>query len=368
MGFSAQTALCRYRYDALDRLTASAPATDTEVQWFYQKNRLAIEIQGDVQRRLVQHEAVLLAQKQRAQGEASTNMLATDQHRSVLQRLLGAGLESLAYTPYGHHPVESDQTFVPGFNGEPCDPVTGHYLLGNGYRAFNPVLMRFNSPDSLSPFEDGGLNAYAYCEGDPVNFDDPTGHMLGYSALLKMQPAKRAMVFGAEHSSLPRVMGSLPAGHAVPGVGNGVPVSSTVASTASVASRSPTQPIPSSEVNVTSPSVAKPGRSRKRNALRDDGAAKVKKAKREYESAMESFAVTNSLLGADPYLLGRLDARATLREAAYRKLNNEYMDANRSKPGFSQAAFDENRTLLNAANRRIETYAQTSSEVATIRQ
>jgi len=48
--------------------------------------------------------------------------------------------------------------------------------LGNGYRAFNPVLMRFNSPDSLSPFGRGGLNAYAYCVGDPVNRSDPNGH------------------------------------------------------------------------------------------------------------------------------------------------------------------------------------------------
>ncbi|WP_163023022.1 hypothetical protein, partial [Pseudomonas viridiflava] len=126
-----------------------------------------------------------------------------------------------------------------------------------------------------------------------MNIDDPTGHMPSYLALLKMQPAKRAMVFGAEHSSLPRVMGSLPAGHAVPGVGNGVPVSSTVASTASVASRSPTRPLPSSEVNVASSSVAKLGRSRKRNAPRDDGVAEIKKAKREYESAAESFAITN---------------------------------------------------------------------------
>ncbi|WP_434706426.1 RHS repeat-associated core domain-containing protein [Pseudomonas sp. Z1-12] len=47
--------------------------------------------------------------------------------------------------------------------------MTGHYLLGNGYRAFNPGLMRFNSPDSLSPFGEGGLNAYAYSVGDPVN-------------------------------------------------------------------------------------------------------------------------------------------------------------------------------------------------------
>ncbi|SDW89091.1 RHS repeat-associated core domain-containing protein [Pseudomonas syringae] len=65
---------------------------------------------------------------------------------------------------------------LPGFNGELLDSVTGHYPLGNGYRAYNPVLMRFNSPDSLSPFGKGGLNAYAYCAGDPVNRSDPSGH------------------------------------------------------------------------------------------------------------------------------------------------------------------------------------------------
>lgn len=37
-----------------------------------------------------------------------------------------------------------------------------------------PVLMRFNCPDSWSPF--GGVNPYAYCAGDPVNHADPTGH------------------------------------------------------------------------------------------------------------------------------------------------------------------------------------------------
>ncbi len=38
-------------------------------------------------------------------------------------------------------------------------------MLGNGYRAYSPVLMRFNSPDSWSPFGEGGVNAYAYIEG-----------------------------------------------------------------------------------------------------------------------------------------------------------------------------------------------------------
>ena len=82
--------------------------------------------------------------------------------------------------------VESGLLSLLGFNGERPDPVTGCYLLGNGYRAFNPVLMRFNSPDSLSPFGKGGLNAYAYCSGDPVNLSDPSGHFPFQKSFLKL--------------------------------------------------------------------------------------------------------------------------------------------------------------------------------------
>ena len=66
-----------------------------------------------------------------------------------------------------------------GFNGERADPISGHYHLGNGYRAYSPVLMRFTCPDSWSPFGAGGINPYAYCEGDPINRADPSGHMSG---------------------------------------------------------------------------------------------------------------------------------------------------------------------------------------------
>jgi RHS repeat-associated protein len=114
-----------------------------------------------------------------------TTLLLTDQQRSVLYTVNAQTQKPRAYTVYGHRPAESGMTCLLGFNGEPPDPVTGHYLLGNGYRAFNPVLMRFNSPDSLSPFGEGGLNGYAYCGGDPVNRVDPTGHSSGGALIAK---------------------------------------------------------------------------------------------------------------------------------------------------------------------------------------
>jgi len=165
--------LCTYSYDPLDRLVAASPAESDSVQRFYQKSRLTTEIQGQIQRAVFQSEGHLLARQQLQSGQTDCALLGTDQQRSVLHSLDPAQQRAFAYAPYGFRPPQLD---LPGFNGEQPDPVTGDYLLGNGYRAFNPVLMRFNSPDSLSPFGDGGLNAYAYCGGDPVNRVDPTGH------------------------------------------------------------------------------------------------------------------------------------------------------------------------------------------------
>ncbi|MFJ4113215.1 RHS repeat-associated core domain-containing protein [Pseudomonas sp. NPDC089758] len=80
---------------------------------------------------------------------------------------------SRPYLPYGARLLD-DGAFL-AFTGQPVDPLTGCYHLGNGRRAYNPVLMRFQSPDPYSPFSIGGLNPYAYCGGDPVNRADPSG-------------------------------------------------------------------------------------------------------------------------------------------------------------------------------------------------
>jgi RHS repeat-associated protein len=146
---------------------------------------LATEIQGGVQHSIVQHDDHLLAQQQHERGNVAATLMATDQQRSVLSALDTNLLNPLAYSPYGHRSKASGLLSLLGFNGQRPDPVTGHYHLGNGYRQYNPVLMRFNSPDSWSPFGEGGLNAYAYCAGEPVLGSDPTGHSNVFTRLLK---------------------------------------------------------------------------------------------------------------------------------------------------------------------------------------
>jgi len=90
----------------------------------------------------------------------------------------GSPPTGFAYSPFGSTPARNaNNCMLPGFNGERLDPVCQTYHLGNGYRTYNPVLMRANAPDSWSPFGAGGLNQYAYCEGDPINRSDPSGHM-----------------------------------------------------------------------------------------------------------------------------------------------------------------------------------------------
>jgi RHS repeat-associated protein len=110
-------------------------------------------------------------------AQARTILLATDRQQSVIAEVVGGNTGSIAYTAYGRQSAQQNIATSLGFNGELRETRVGWYLLGNGYRAYNPTLMRFHSPDSWSPFRGGGLNAYMYCAGDPINFSDPTGHM-----------------------------------------------------------------------------------------------------------------------------------------------------------------------------------------------
>ena len=152
-----ETLLCRYHYDPLDRQSGCTVPQQPVIQRFHCDGRLTTEIQGGTRWSILQHGDQLLAQRNHREASGTATLLATDQQRSVLNALDASGPHPLAYSPYGHHPAIHRLLSVRGFNGEQPDPLTGHYHLGNGYRQFNPVLMRFNSPDSWSPFGEGGV-------------------------------------------------------------------------------------------------------------------------------------------------------------------------------------------------------------------
>lgn len=79
------------------------------------------------------------------------------------------------YSPYGYRSTKAAPTGVLGFTGQIFDAALEGYALGNGHRIYKPCLMRFISPDGLSPFLNGGINTYAYCLNDPINGQDPSG-------------------------------------------------------------------------------------------------------------------------------------------------------------------------------------------------
>ncbi|MCD4530468.1 MULTISPECIES: RHS repeat domain-containing protein [Pseudomonas] len=165
-----------YSYDPLDTLTGLDDGSGPE-QRFYQGGELTSQIRGADSTTFVRADNVVLAERQ-AGADPKSLLLAGDNKNSVLCEVGQGAAQAVAYTPYGHRAEEAAVGSHLGYNGERRETQTGWYLLGKGYRVFNPLLMRFHSPDSWSPFGEGGVNAYAYCEGDPVSFSDPTGHVI----------------------------------------------------------------------------------------------------------------------------------------------------------------------------------------------
>lgn len=160
-----------YGYDATDRLILQGLNGGGNDELHYRGSLLANQIETGSTLRFPSLAGLALGQRRDGTG-AATALYGTDGKGSVL---LAAGIGSFAYTPYGFRPVSKS---VPnGFDAERQDPATGMIHLGNGYRAYDPVLMRFTTPDSWSPFGPGGINRYAYCAGDPINLADPTGHL-----------------------------------------------------------------------------------------------------------------------------------------------------------------------------------------------
>ncbi|MHA6196309.1 RHS repeat-associated core domain-containing protein [Pseudomonas wadenswilerensis] len=168
--------LTRYHYDAHNQLCGETHDSAEPTLRFYQGQRLGCTVQGQTRVSYL-HEGDRPLGQQQAGAPEQTLLLLTTANRSVIGESQQQALRETSYSAWGQH-SNADMQCALGFNGELRDSLTGWYLLGNGYRAYNPYLMCFHGPDWMSPFGAGGINPYMYCAGDPVNFCDPSGHFM----------------------------------------------------------------------------------------------------------------------------------------------------------------------------------------------
>lgn len=96
---------------------------------------------------------------------------------------LGAVQAKYSYDAFGNCTVtNSTNAHLANYNpiryrGYHLDSETGWYFLNARY--YSPEWRRFISPDDtayLDPESVNGLNLYCYCNNDPVNYADPSGH------------------------------------------------------------------------------------------------------------------------------------------------------------------------------------------------
>nr|WP_314617955.1 RHS repeat-associated core domain-containing protein [uncultured Pseudomonas sp.] len=189
------TLLASYEYDHIGRLASQWDESKQQRRVLqYTGDQLCGEIWLDAQnnplrQRVLDEEAGLVVQcRELAKDDAAAKtyfILSDPQNGGGEEYSIDANGQwksaSIGFTPWGEAPLDSLNALGSGlgYNGQRVDPVTGAYHLGNGYRIYDPRHQAFFQGDSLSPFGAGGLNDRAYCAGrDPVNWHDPSGHIM----------------------------------------------------------------------------------------------------------------------------------------------------------------------------------------------
>ena len=100
---------------------------------------------------------------------------------NVVTDSVGNSIELIEYKPFGEFARHekyggTENTAWYYFTGKPLDDETG--LMFYGARYYSPLIGRFITPDTIvqSPMNPQTLNRYTYCNNNPVNLVDPTGH------------------------------------------------------------------------------------------------------------------------------------------------------------------------------------------------
>ena len=174
-----------YSYDAMDRLASCGSATEQRQVIFDGMGFRGEHGQGDTGRYFYPGSAACSIQRVKLGGVDRTLFELCDGDGTVLVTYdrTARAFKHHAYTAYGEQSSSETDSLL-GFQGayRDVDGTMDRYPLGQGYRWYAPCHMQFNAPDSESPYGMGGVHAYGYCDGDPVNRQDPSGHAFGWLA------------------------------------------------------------------------------------------------------------------------------------------------------------------------------------------
>ena len=185
------------RYDGLGRRTAvkeytnSNNYTETRYLWCGERICQARNASDAIIRRYYEEGELHVS------STGNTPYYYAQDHLGSVRDLVDASGKALAsydYDPYGqptrattNGSARADYRYAGLFYHAP----SGLYLTH--YRAYDPVTARWLSRDPIG--ERGGVNLYAYVEGDPINYTDPRGlyGQISLSELLMKNAVKNAM-------------------------------------------------------------------------------------------------------------------------------------------------------------------------------
>ncbi len=178
IGYTGTNKSTEFRYDGLGRRTSMREYTGS---WNYTETRYLWCGERICQARNSSDTPIRRYYEEGEQqiGPNITSYYYAQDHLGSVRDLVdasGSGLASYDYDPYGN-PTRStsngsaraDYRYAGLFYHAP----SGLYLTH--YRAYDPVTARWLSRDPIG--EAGGVNLYAYVEGNPVSYADPLGLM-----------------------------------------------------------------------------------------------------------------------------------------------------------------------------------------------
>ena len=164
-----------YEYDAAGRRTKKTAGADV-TNYYYNDIDLLYTIDGTgstIEEYVLESDGSIMSSKR---PDENTYWYRQDVRGSVTNIVDGTDdvVKSYTYEAYGK--TSGTGTFVNSFayTGAVNDEETG--LVYMNARYYEPETGRFISEDSYRGDGEAFWNLYLYCNGDPVNYFDPTGH------------------------------------------------------------------------------------------------------------------------------------------------------------------------------------------------